>query len=43
MAIVTFKDVSRVYQSGNYELKALDQVSLSLEEGKFVVILGVLF
>lgn len=40
MAIVTFKDVSRVYQSGNYELKALDQVSLSLEEGKFVVILG---
>ena len=40
MAIVTFKNVSRIYKSGDHELKALDGVNLSLEEGKFVVILG---
>lgn len=40
MAIVTFENVSRVYRSGDHELKALDSVDLSLEEGKFVVILG---
>lgn len=40
MAIVEFKNVSRVYSSGDHELKALDGVDLTLEEGKFVVILG---
>ncbi len=40
MAIVEFKNVSRVYSSGDHELKALDGVNLTLEEGKFVVILG---
>lgn len=40
MAIVTFENVSRVYKSGDHEQKALDGVNLSLEEGKFVVILG---
>ena len=40
MAIVEFKKVSRVYSSGDHELKALDGVDLTLEEGKFVVILG---
>ncbi len=40
MAIVEFKNVSRVYKSGDHELKALDGVNMSLEEGKFVVILG---
>ena len=40
MAIVEFEDVSRVYVSGDHELKALDDVNLKLEEGKFVVILG---
>ena len=40
MAIVEFKDVSRVYVSGDHELKALDDVNMTLEEGKFVVILG---
>ncbi|MDE7087293.1 MAG: ABC transporter ATP-binding protein [Clostridia bacterium] len=29
-----------MYKSGDHELKALDSVNLSLEEGKFVVILG---
>ena len=40
MPIVEFKDVSRVYVSGDHEQKALDKVSFSLDEGKFVVILG---
>ncbi len=40
MSIVKFEDVSRVYTSGDHELKALDRVSFTLDEGKFVVILG---
>ena len=40
MAIVEFKNVSRIYTSGEHELKALDGVDIKLEEGKFVVILG---
>lgn len=40
MPIVTFENVSRIYISGNHELKALDDINLSLEEGKFIVILG---
>lgn len=40
MAIVEFKDVSRVYVSGDHELRALDHVNMTLDEGKFVVILG---
>jgi putative ABC transport system ATP-binding protein len=40
MALVEFKNVSRIYKSGESELKALDCVNLSLDEGKFVVILG---
>ena len=40
MPIVEFRNVSRVYTSGDHELKALDNVNLTLEEGKFIVILG---
>ncbi len=40
MAIAELKNVSRVYKSGDHELKALNEVNLSLDEGKFVVILG---
>lgn len=40
MAIVEFKNVSRIYTSGEHELKALDGVDMKLDEGKFVVILG---
>lgn len=40
MAIVKLKDVTRVYKSGDHEQRALDGVNMSLEEGKFVVILG---
>ena len=40
MSIVKFDNVTRVYQTGEHELKALDNVSFTLDEGKFVVILG---
>ena len=40
MAIAELKNVSRMYESGDHELKALDDVNVSFEEGKFVVILG---
>ena len=40
MSIVQFENVSKIYTSGDHELRALDQVSFSLEKGKFVVILG---
>ena len=40
MPIVEFENVSRVYRSGEHELRALDGVSFTLEAGKFVVILG---
>ena len=40
MAIVEFKNVTRIYRSGEHEQKALDGANLSLDEGKFIVILG---
>ena len=40
MAIVQFEDVTRIYKSGDHEMKALDHATFSLDEGKFVVILG---
>ncbi len=40
MAIVEFNNVTRVYKTGEHELRALDGVSFTLEQGKFVVILG---
>lgn len=39
-AIVEFKDVTRIYKSGDHEQRALDGVNITLDEGKFVVILG---
>lgn len=40
MNIVEFENVTRIYISGEHETRALDGVNLTLEEGKFVVILG---
>ena len=40
MPIVEFQDVSRVYTSGDHELRALDHVNMQLHEGRFIVILG---
>ena len=40
MSIIKFDNVTKIYTSGDHELKALNQVSFTLDEGKFVVILG---
>lgn len=40
MALVEFKNVTKIYGSGEHELHALDGVDLNLEKGKFIVILG---
>ena len=40
MSIVQFENVTKTYTSGEHEMKALDKVSFTLDEGKFVVILG---
>ncbi len=40
MGIVEFENVTRIYKTGDHESKALDGVSFTLKEGKFVVILG---
>lgn len=40
MPIVELKNVTRTYTTGDHEQKALDNVSFTLNEGSFVVILG---
>ena len=40
MNIIEFRDVSRIYKNGEHEQKALDHANLTLEEGKFIVVLG---
>lgn len=40
MALVEFKNVTRIYKAGEHEFKALDDVSFTLDEGKFIVVLG---
>lgn len=38
--IVELKNVSKIYKTGEKEFKALDKIDLTIEKGKFVVILG---
>lgn len=38
--IIEFKNVIKEYKSGNHTLKAMDNVSFTIDEGEFVVILG---
>ena len=40
MSLIEFKNVSRIYKVGDHEQKALDNIDISIEEGKFIVILG---
>ena len=40
MSLVEFKNVTRIYTNGDHELRALNGVNMTLEEGEFVVILG---
>ena len=40
MEIIKFSNVSRIYNIGDQTFKALDNINLTLEKGKLVVILG---
>ena len=38
--IIEFRNVDKIYKSGDHILKAMDNVNFTIEEGEFVVILG---
>ncbi|MBR2578025.1 MAG: ABC transporter ATP-binding protein [Erysipelotrichaceae bacterium] len=40
MSYIEFDKVSKIYQMGEVEIKALDEISFSIDKGEFVVILG---
>ena len=40
MSYIEFDKVSKIYQMGEVEIKALDEMSFSVEKGEFVVVLG---
>lgn len=40
MSFIEIKNITRLYQSGETKIKALDHISFDIEEGKFTVILG---
>ena len=40
MNIIELTDITRIYTNGEHEQRALDHVDLTLEEGKFIVVLG---
>ena len=40
MNIIELSDVSRIYRNGEHEQRALDHANLTLEEGRFIVVLG---
>jgi putative ABC transport system ATP-binding protein len=39
-AVIELADVTKVYQTGDVELRALDGVSLRVDEGEFVAVMG---
>lgn len=40
MGFIEFNNVSKIYQMGEVEIKAIDDVSFSVDKGEFVVVLG---
>ena len=40
MAYIDFKNISKTYQMGEIEIKALNKASFEIDEGELVVILG---
>ena len=39
-SFVEFQDVTKIYHSGDVEVKALSNVSFEIEQGEFCVIVG---
>ena len=39
-ALITFKNISKIYNPGENEVRALDNVSLTIDNGEFVAIVG---
>ena len=39
-AFVSFRDVSKIYRSGEVEIRAVDNISFEIMKGEFVVIVG---
>ena len=40
MSYIEFRNVSKIYQMGEVEIKALDNISFEIDKGEFVVVLG---
>jgi putative ABC transport system ATP-binding protein len=40
MVLIEAKDISKVYQLGDIELRALDRISVTIEKGEFLAIMG---
>ena len=40
MVLIEAKDISKIYQLGDTELRALDRVSVAIEKGEFLAIMG---
>jgi putative ABC transport system ATP-binding protein len=40
MALVELRNVSKIYRLGGEEIRALDDVSLDIEAGEFISIIG---
>ena len=40
MAFIEFREVSKIYQMGEVEIRALDGMSFPIDKGEFVIILG---
>ncbi len=40
MKILEVKNLTKIYKQGKHEVRALDNVSLSIEKGEFVAIVG---
>ena len=40
MSLIELKDIYKIYSDGDSEIRALDGVSLSVEKGEFVAIVG---
>ena len=40
MSYIEFRNVSKIYQIGEVEIKALDNISFEIDKGEFVVVLG---